>query len=236
MNKRFALVAFALPMLISTQAFAARGMDARDMVNFDRVSEPTLSPDGKTLVYGLRQVDFAANKAKTGFWKQSLNSKQAPVRITAEAFNVNSPVFSGDGKSIYFLSTKSGSMQLWQQAISGGDALQVSNYPLDIGSYKISPDGKSVVFNLEVFNDCTDLACTKKRLDGEEASQATGVVYDKIFIRHWDTWADGRRNQLFTAGFSADGKLVGEPKKITNGIDGDVRGWRHALRFFNARR
>jgi dipeptidyl aminopeptidase/acylaminoacyl peptidase len=93
MNKRFALVALLIPMLYSTQTLAARGMDVRDLVNFDRVSEPTLSPDGKTVVYGLRQVDFTANKAKTGLWKQSLNSNQAPVRVTAEGFNVNSPVF-----------------------------------------------------------------------------------------------------------------------------------------------
>jgi len=222
MNKRFALVAMLMPILYSTQTFAARGMNVRDMVNFDRVSEPTLSPDGKTVVYGLRQVDFAANKAKTGFWMQALNSKQLPIRITAEGFNVNSPVFSGDGQSIYFLSNKSGSMQLWKQALAGGDALQVSNYPLDVGSYKLSPDGKSVAFNLEVFNDCADLACTKERLDEVEASKVTGVLYDKLFIRHWDTWADGRNNQLFVAGFSADGKLNREPKKITNGVDGDV--------------
>lgn len=222
MNKCFALVAWLMPILFSTQALAARGLDVRDLVNFDRVSEPTLSPDGRTVVYGLRQVDFAANKAKTGFWKRSLNINQAPVRITAEAFNVNSVSFSGDGQSIYFLSSKSGSMQLWKQALAGGDAFQVSNYALDIGSYKLSPDGKSVAFNLEVFNDCNDLVCTKKRLDDVEASKATGALYEKLFIRHWDAWADGRNNQLFIAGFSADGKLNGEPKKITNGIDGDV--------------
>ena len=222
MNKRFALVAFVLPMLISTQAFAARGMDARDMVTFDRVSEPTLSPDGKTVVYGLRKVDYAANKSTTGFWKQSLNSKQSAVRVTAPELNVNSPTFSSDGQTLYFLSSKSGSMQLWKQSLAGGDAMRISDYPLDIGSYKISPDGKAVVVSLEVFNDCADLVCTKKRLDAEESSKATGSIYDKLFIRHWDTWADGRRNQLFNAVFSAEGKLVGEPKKITNGIDGDV--------------
>ncbi len=222
MNTRFVLVALLIPMLFSTQALAARGLDVRDLVNFDRVSEPTLSPDGKTVVYGLRQVDFAANKAKTGFWKQSLNSNQAPVRITAEAFNVNSLSFSSDGQSIYFLSSKSGSMQLWKQSLSGGDAFQVSDYALDIGSYKLSPDGKSVAFNLEVFNDCNDLGCTKKRLDDVEASKVTGVLYEKLFIRHWDAWADGRNNQLFIASFSADEKLNGEPKKITNGIDADV--------------
>jgi dipeptidyl aminopeptidase/acylaminoacyl peptidase len=222
MKNRFVSLALMVPMLMSAQAFAARGMDVRDMVNFDRASDPTLSPDGKTVVFALRQTDFAANKAKTGLWKQALNSNQAASRITAEGFNVNSPAFSPDGKSIYFLSAKSGSMQLWKQALSGGEAVQVSNYALDVGSYKISPDGRDIVFNLEVFNDCVDLACSKKRVEDTAARKATGVLFDKLFIRHWDTWADGRRNQLFSASFGADGKLSGEPKKITNGIDGDV--------------
>jgi dipeptidyl aminopeptidase/acylaminoacyl peptidase len=222
MKNRFVSIAFIVPMLISAQTFAARGMDVRDLVNFDRVSEPTLSPDGKTLVFALRQTDFAANKAKTGLWKQALNSNQAALRITPEGFSVNSPTFSPDGQSIYFLSAKSGSMQLWEQALSSADAVQLSNYALDVGSYKISPDGKSIVFSLEVFNDCADLACTKKRSDEMAASKSSGVIFDKLFIRHWDTWADGRRNQLFFANFEGDGKLSGEPKKITVDIDGDV--------------
>ncbi len=216
------LFAAIFPVLLSSGAEAARGLDVRDLVNFDRVSEPMLTPDGKHAVYALRQTDFAANKAKTGLWKQSVDGKQKAVRITAEDFSVNSPNLSGDGLSIYFLSAKSGSMQLWKQALNGGAAVQLTNYPLDVGSYKISPDGASVAFSLEVFNDCNDLACSKKRLDDEEASKATGVLHDKLFIRHWDTWADGRRNQLYVARFAADGKLTGEPRKISAGIDGDV--------------
>jgi dipeptidyl aminopeptidase/acylaminoacyl peptidase len=216
------LLALLLPMLISTNTEAARGMDVRDLVNFDRVSEPMLTADGKSVVYALRQTDFAANKAKTGLWKQALAGKQAPVKITPDDFNVNSPSFSNDGQSVYFISAKSGSMQLWKQALSGDAPIQITSYALDVGSYKVSPDEKTVALSLEVFNACADLACTKKRLDDEEASKATGVLHDKLFIRHWDTWADGRRNQLYVANFSADGKLSGEPKKISTGIDGDV--------------
>jgi dipeptidyl aminopeptidase/acylaminoacyl peptidase len=41
-------------------------------------------------------------------------------------------------------------------------------------------------------------------------------------VRHWDTWADGRRNQLFVASFDGKGQLAGEPKLLSRGIDGDV--------------
>src|SRR5690606_11538828 len=53
------------------------------------------------------------------------------------------------------------------------------------------------------FPDCKgDMACTKRKLDSD--SKASGVVFDRMFIRHWDTWNDGRLNRVFVA--SLDGK------------------------------
>jgi len=172
----------------------------------------------------VREVDYAANKSRTGLWMEDLLARDAapPLRFTAEGMNVNSPAFSPDGKTVYFLSAKSGSMQLWSQAVAGGEAVQVSSYALDVGGYKLSPDGKSVALAFEVFNDCADLACSKQRLDEIAARKASGMLFDKLFVRHWDTWADGRRNQLYVSAFGADGKLSGEPSKLSRGIDGDM--------------
>ena len=51
---------------------------------------------------------------------------------------------------------------------------------------------------MEVFPDCgADIDCTVKRLDQRKQARASGVLHDKLFVRHWDTWADGRINQLF---------------------------------------
>jgi len=214
------LLAALLPMA----AQAGKPFDVRTMVNLERVSSPALSPDGRKVVFAVRQTDYAANKGSTSLWIEDLVARDAapPVRFTAAGFNVNSPAFSRDGKTVYFLAAKSGSMQLWSQPVAGGDAVQVSDYALDVGGFKLSPDGKSALVVFEVFNGCANLACTKKRLDDSAANKASGQVFDKVFIRHWDTWADGRRNQLFVAGFGSDGKLSGEPLKLSRGIDGDV--------------
>lgn len=203
---------------------AKKPFDVRTLANLERVSGPVLSPDGRKVVFSVRQTDFEANRGKSALWIEDLLARDAapPVRFSPEGMNVNSPAFSPDGSTVYFLSAKSGSMQLWSQPVAGGDAVQVSSYALDVGGYKIAPDGKSVAVVLEVFNDCSNLACTKQRLDAAAAKKASGQVFNKLFIRHWDTWADGRRNQLFVARFGAGGKLAGEPVKVTRGIDGDV--------------
>ena len=225
MSLRHSLPLVLIPALLAGPAFAAKPFDVRDLVTLERVSSPTLSPDGHRLVVAVRQVDFEANKASTGLWIEDLRARDAapPVRFTPEGFNVNSPSFSPDGSQVYFLSPKSGSMQLWRQAVAGGEPQQVTDFALDVGSYKLSPDGRALAFSLEVFTDCPTVACTRERLDAKAAGKASGQLYDQLFVRHWDRWADGRRNQLFVAGLGQDGKAAaGEPIRVSAGVDGDV--------------
>jgi dipeptidyl aminopeptidase/acylaminoacyl peptidase len=199
-----------------------RGLDVRDLVALDRVSSPTLSPDGARLVYVLREVDFDNNKASTSLWLTTSNGAGPARRLTVSGGSVASPQWSPDGRQLYFLSSRSGSMQVWRLDFDGGEAQPVTSYPLDVGSFKLSPDGSALALNLEVFTDCADLACTKTRLDEKATRKSSGVVHERLFARHWDTWADGRRNQLFVAAIDDHGTASAAPRLVSRGIDGDV--------------
>ncbi len=214
----------AMCLLMPVAANAARGLEPRDLVALDRYSSPTLSTDGRVLVFAKRSVDLAANKSSTSLWIENLAARDAapPKRLTPEGWNVNSPTFSADGKTVYFLSAKSGSQQLYAIPAAGGEPKQLTDLPVDVGGYKLSPDGKRVALALEAFVDCkSDLACTKKRLDDTAARKSSGVLYDKIFVRHWDTWADGRLNRVFAATLP-QGKE--KPLKTATLIGADVIG------------
>jgi dipeptidyl aminopeptidase/acylaminoacyl peptidase len=219
----------ALALALPFTADAARGLQPRDLATLDRYSSPTLSADGRLLVFAKRSVDFAANKGSTGLWIENLVARDSapPKRLTPEGWNVNSPAFSPDGKTVYFLSAKSGSQQLYAIPAGGGEPRQLTDLPLDVGVFKLSPDGKRVALGIEAFPDCGgDLACTKKRLDDNGARKSSGVLYDGIFVRHWDTWADGRLNRLFVATLPVLGKDPAKDKPLKNAIlvGGDVRG------------
>lgn len=209
-------------LLLAMGAQAApRGLTAEDLVALDRVSAPILSPDGKRVVYALREADVAENKAVTSLWIQSVDGSTPARRLTSANASAMSAQFSADGASLYFLSPRSGSMQVWRLPLAGGEAQPVTAYALDVGSYRVSPDDKRIAVSMEVFSDCQDLACTSKRLEETAAKKSTGMVYEHLFVRHWDTWKDGRRSQLFTATIGNDG-YAGMPVKVTREIDGDV--------------
>ena len=78
--------------------------------------------------------------------------------------NDRSPRWAADGKTIFFLSTRSGSSQVWRISADGGEAEQVTDLPLDADNLIISPDGRHLGFTMEVFPG-TSFEDTKKQLD-----------------------------------------------------------------------
>src|SRR5690606_11366718 len=137
-------------------ADAPRGFTVQDMAYMDRYSSPTLSPDGRVLVFAKRVVDKASNKSSTSLWTRNLATRdmRPPMQLTPEGWNVNSPAFSADGTSVYFLSAKSGSMQLYAIPADGGEPKRLTDFPLDVDGYKLSPDGTQVALAFAVFPDC----------------------------------------------------------------------------------
>ena len=222
------LAILPLALLIAAPSLAdARGFDVRDMVKLDRVSSPLLSPDGRVVVFAQRSVDDGL-KATTALYARHLLTRDAapPKRITPEGWNVNSPSFSKDGQTLYFLSAKGGTQQLYAMPAAGGEPRQLTGFALDVGSYRISPDGRHVAFSADTFAECAaDLACSQKKLDERKAGKASGRVYDQLFVRHWDTWGDGRRSRLFLAELPAEGaKPAASATALGASLDGDIPG------------
>jgi len=192
----------ALPALAN-----ARGFDVRDMVKLDRVSAPLLTANGAQVVFAKRVVD-ADLKASSSLWIRDLRTRDLapPKQLTPEGWNVNSASLSADGQSVYFLSGKNGSQQLYAMPLAGGEPRQLTDFAVDVDSYHVSPKGERVVFSAGVFQDCaSDLACTTRKLKEADDAKASGKVFDGLFVRHWDTWNDGRRNTLFVAALPAAG-------------------------------
>jgi acylaminoacyl-peptidase len=220
----FASAALALTLALPAAAHAEpRGLSAKDLVTLDRVADPRVSPDGRFVVYDLRTTDWNANKGVHSLWVLDLKAKDAaPRRLAISEGGATGARWSPDGRFIYFTSSRSGSNQVWRTTPEGTEAKQVTKLPLDVGSFALAPKGGRMIVSMAVFPDCADLNCTKDRLDKQGTGKPSGKLYDKLFVRHWDTWADGTRNHLFALGLDADGAATGDAVELTRGVDGDV--------------
>ena len=206
--------------LLATPAFA-RPFVADDLVSLNRLSSPAVSKDGRMAAFVLRETDLAANKGRYDVFLLDLTKRGAqPVRFQPHEANDQSPAFAPDGKTIYFLSGRSGSDQVWKAPVAGGAAVQVTDLPTDVVGFSLSPTGNRLAFWAEMYTDCPDLACTAER--NAEKKAETGRAYDQLFVRHWDTWKNGQRSRLFTLALDGSGIAAGVPVAVSGSLDGDT--------------
>ena len=191
------LAAVAALSLLGPAAGAAEThpFSVHDMLAMERVSDPRVSPDGASVAFTVRRTDLDANKGRTDVWLLDVASKGVR-RLTTHDASDSSARWARDGRSLYFLSTRSGSSQVHRLSLAGGEPEPVTNGPLDVESFEVSPDGKLLLLGMAVFPGKSP-AETKRLLDEKGKAKASGMLFDRLFVRHWDTWSDGTRNHLF---------------------------------------
>ncbi len=167
-----------------------------DQVALQRLQSFHVAPDGRAVVFTVRATDLEANRGRSDLFLVNTDGTSLR-RLTSHPENDSDPLWAPDGKSVFFLSTRSGMSQVWRIAVDGGEATQVTRAPIDVDSFVLSRDGAQLAFSAETFPQCDTLECTQKRLDERAKQKSSGRLYDSLLFRHWDTWRDGRRAHLF---------------------------------------
>jgi dipeptidyl aminopeptidase/acylaminoacyl peptidase len=207
-----ALASFAFPA-------TARQLTIEDVTMLSRVSSPAVSPDGHWLVWQQRETDLAGDKGRYDLWRLDLTAKGAkPEKLIGEwAVNETSPQFSHDGKTIWFQSDKGGEDNVWAIAATGGAPTQVTDLKGGIGGFKVAPTEDKMLIWADRLPGApsSEPAMVKKRDDA-----GNGRTFDQMFIRHWASWSDGTRSQLFVLPM-ANGKASGYGKAIEGALVGD---------------
>jgi dipeptidyl aminopeptidase/acylaminoacyl peptidase len=216
------LAALATLVALAAPAVAApkRGLTIDDMLAMQRIGEPAVSPDGTMVAYSVRETDLEANRGRFDLWLAATDGSWGK-RLTTHPENDNAPAWSADGKAILFLSTRSGSSQVWRIAPGGGEAQQLTKLPLDVNGFRPFPDGR-LLLAIDVWPEAKTLAASVAK-DEATAKAADGArAYDQLLFRHWDTWEDHRYSHLFVWTPPAMGGKADDARDLTPGLATDA--------------
>jgi dipeptidyl aminopeptidase/acylaminoacyl peptidase len=212
-----------------------------DMVSMERVGDVRPSPDGRWVVFTRRAWDREANKTTTNLWLVSIDGKTLRQLTAARHVADTGPAWSPDGRTVAFVSNRGGSQQIWTIRVDGGEARQLTKFPVDAGNIQWSPTGSHIAFSAEVYPDA-DMDETAKRDKAKADNPVKAMTFDRLFIRHWDAWFEGKRSHIFVVpvrkrdatnsasreptksdndSAGAEWDLAGLPIDVMKGVDGD---------------
>jgi dipeptidyl aminopeptidase/acylaminoacyl peptidase len=114
--------------------------------DWENVSDPQISPDGKQIVYTRGWVDRVNDRSRSSLW--IMNADGSKNRFLVEG---SSPRWSPDGTRIAYLAEgQPRGTQIFVRWMDDGAASQITHLDRNPGSITWAPDGKSIAFTMLV--------------------------------------------------------------------------------------
>ena len=196
-------------------------MTPEALLSLGRISDPQLSPDGKTILYGVSYTDIAENRSVRNLFTIPVEGGD-PVQLTMDGKSIASAKWAPNGKSIFFLQGG----QLYKAAYNGklGKQEQLTDVAKGIDDYLLSPDASQIIYVSTVHSAVEVPSDTDPLLDKAEAYATEDLMY-----RHWDHWRTDINHSYVASlgnGIVQEGMdILGGPDvlfELPNGPFGDV--------------
>ncbi len=129
-------------------------------------------------------------------------------QLTTGDRSSTAPRWSPDGKKIAFTTGS----QVWVMDSDGDNKEQVTKISTGAAAPVWSPDGKWIAFTSDVYPDCNNDDCNKKRDEQAESSKVKAHIVTRLLYKHWDEWRDVKRTHVFVV--SSKG---GTARELTTG-------------------
>ena len=174
-SNRFRLLPVGILLLTFIGSESAFDVSAKDgdspsvwtpalMMQVKRVGSVVVSPDGRRVVYTVRQaiMDGDDSEYRTHIYLADVQRKESR-QLTQGSKSCDDPQWSPDGNWIAFVSSRVGKKNLWAIHVEGGEAFQLTEIKSDIGSFRWSPKGDSIAFTaIDPATEDEELASRKK--------------------------------------------------------------------------
>ncbi len=184
---------------LTSEEIAAAKLTPEVMWKMRRIGSAELSADGTTVLYTVTDYSMAENRGITRIYTLNLVTGTTS-ELTDTSSNNTAARWGGDG-NIWFLSNRSGDMQVWKMAADGSKSVQISNVEGGVEDFGVNKDCSTLHYVKAVHVKDVNSADVYADMDKSKAR-----IYDDLMVRHWDYWDDGSYRHIFVAPL-ADGKM-----------------------------
>ena len=159
-----------------------------------RVSEATVSPDGKQILFGITYYDLEKNSGNRDLYVMSVTGGTYK-QITNTEISESNAVWRPDGKKIGYLASVNGEIQIWEMNPDGSENKQMSFIKGGIDGFKYSPKQDRILFTKSVKLD-------KNVQDFHpDLPKANALITESLMYRHWNAWTDYSYSHIFIADY-----------------------------------
>ena len=178
---------------------AALAVEAREPLTHEamwmmkRVGPPSLSPDGRLVVFSVTDPSYDAKEQSTDLWIVPADGSSRPRRITFSKTAESDVQWSPDSRRIAFVAQRDGdeaSQVYLLDVAGGGEARRVTSIAAGVRSPRFSPAGDALLFSSSVFRGAADEEANKKAAKDAKERKTNVRIYDSFPIRAWDRWID----------------------------------------------
>ncbi len=162
-----------------------------------RLGESTLSPDGKTVLYSVTWYNMTENRGVTNLFTVPSAGGEA-TQLTDNGGSDFAPAWSADGKTIYFLSDRSGDNQLWAMNADGSKMRQLSHIEGGLEGFGVAPTGDRFFYVQSVH-----AADTQGKDIYPDMDKSGVLIYSDLMARHWNYWDRGSYRHIFVGDLTA---------------------------------
>ena len=191
---------FFLTVLLATLSVAytfaqKRAFTIADLYKLRYVSGITISPDGAKIAYS--QSASNLSKAKTTVDVYVMNCDGSHVTQLTTDQKSSSPVWGKDGKDIYYVSSESGSSQMYRYSLENKKAEKITDFSMGVDAPVLSPDNQLIAFTAKVYPEC-GADSKANQLTDSIASNGPVQAYlaDHLLYRHWTEYSAGKCSHI----------------------------------------
>lgn len=124
------------------------GPSFEQVIGLRNAGGAAISPDGRSVVFSVRTVDWSANRFDNELWLS--RDGGAPVPLTrTERTSSGGARWAPDGKSIAFVADRGNKQQVHLIRVDGGEAQPITAHGEAVGGFQWSPDGRRIAFTAQ---------------------------------------------------------------------------------------